>query len=183
MKSVAVPELLQKMNVDLMLIVQTVENELSRLDNKTLNRKPSAESWSAAECLEHLNRYSRFYNPELAKKQEKLLDKPKIIKTFSSNWLGKKFIEMMRKTNKKHKTLKHMNPTGSTLDAAEVVREFLGHQKQLSEIIHRSEGIDWQASVIPVEFFKLLKMSFGDAILFVIEHEKRHLAQALRALK
>ncbi|GAA4003568.1 hypothetical protein GCM10022408_13940 [Hymenobacter fastidiosus] len=44
----------------------TVSADFAPLEATLLNFKPGPESWSILECLEHLNRYSRYYNERLA---------------------------------------------------------------------------------------------------------------------
>lgn len=61
--------------------------ELKKLPLEQLNFKTSPESWSALECVEHLNRYGRFYLPEIKIR----LDAAKTLRTelfFKSGWLG-----------------------------------------------------------------------------------------------
>ena len=92
---------------------QTVATELAPLDLPSLNFKTSPDSWSILECLEHLNRYSRYYNPALAKAIENNADGT-YVQGISYSWLGRKSLEMVRPQNtKKHKTVKHMNPINS----------------------------------------------------------------------
>ena len=52
------------------LINRTQENIraaelLKTKTEETLNKKETSKSWSALECIEHLNRYSDFYLPEI----------------------------------------------------------------------------------------------------------------------
>ena len=45
--------------------LQLVTTELQPLTLQHLNYKTNPDSWSMLECLEHLNRYARYYLPEL----------------------------------------------------------------------------------------------------------------------
>ena len=54
-----------------------------------LNHKPSPQSWSALECLEHLNRYGDFYIPEISKRLNAATKEQ--ASTFKSTWLGNYF--------------------------------------------------------------------------------------------
>ncbi len=153
--------------------------EFASLDLQQLNYKPGPDSWSILECLEHLNRYSRYYNPALAKA---IAANPASNPTPSINysWLGKKSLDMVRPENmKKHKTVKHMNPNNSHL-GLNTIQEFLQHQHQLLHLLHAAIGSDLNKKAIPVEFFKLLKLRIGETLEFVIVHQERHLQQALR---
>ena len=161
---------------------QTVEHEFAPLELALLNHKPTATGWSILECLEHLNRYSRYYLPQLAKainRAASAVDKP-AAEPVSYSWLGRKFVDMMRPTNqRKHTTLKHMNPHGSQL-GRDGLTEFLQHKAQLLELLAQAQQADLNKRTVPVEFFKLLKMRLGEALEFVVVHEQRHIQQAQR---
>jgi len=156
----------------------TAQAEFEPLDLTLLNQQPAPGSWSILECLEHLNRYSRYYNPQLAKALAKpgaATDQP-----VGYSWLGRKSVDMMRPDNrKKHSTLKHMNPGGGRL-GREVLSEFLAHQTELLDLLAHAHAADLNRKTVPVEFFRLLKLRLGEALEFVVVHQQRHLQQALR---
>jgi uncharacterized damage-inducible protein DinB len=163
-------------------LLNTVQTELEPLELAQLNHQPAPGAWSILECLEHLNRYSRYYNERLAKS----LTRPSISANAKEaevgySWLGGKFIRMMAPGNtKKAKTLKSMNPSGSRLDR-EVLTEFALHQQQLLELLAQAHSADLNRKAVPVEFLKVIKMRVGEAFEFVVLHEQRHVQQALRA--
>ncbi|MFD2513184.1 DinB family protein [Pontibacter locisalis] len=160
-------------------LYETVATEFASLDLGFLNFKPAPESWSILECLEHLNRYSRYYNPAIAKAIAKNSD-GKFVQSISHSWLGKKSLDMVRPDNlKKNKTVKHMNPNNSQLGRA-TVEEFLKHQQELLNLLQSAKGADLNKKAVPVEFFKLLKLRIGETLEFVVVHETRHVQQALR---
>lgn len=157
----------------------TVTTAFATQDLATLNYKLSPESWSMLECLEHLNRYSRYYLPALAKAIASTTN-DNHAHTISYSWLGKKSLDMVRPQNmKKHKTVKHMNPNNSQLTRA-VVDEFLNHQKEVLALLSSAKTTDIHKKAIPVEFFKLLKLRIGETFEFVITHQDRHIQQAMR---
>jgi hypothetical protein len=98
-----------------------------------------------------------------------------------STWLGKKFIAMMHPDNqKKLKTFARMNPSNSNLTKA-VLNEFLKHQNDLLDALKNISNANLNKGRIPVEFFKLIKLSLAEALQFVIVHEQRHVNQAMRS--
>ncbi|MBB6613129.1 DinB family protein [Pontibacter sp. Tf4] len=158
---------------------QTIVTELSGLDNTTLNYKPAPDSWSILECLEHLNRYSRYYNAALAEAVANNAD-GNYVPSITYSWLGKKSLDMVRPQNgKKHKTVKHMNPANSQLSPA-TIAEFQKHLQDLQNLLQSARTTNLNKKAIPVEFFKLLKMRIGETLEFVVMHQERHLQQALR---
>ncbi|GAB3202770.1 hypothetical protein ABID22_001055 [Pontibacter aydingkolensis] len=160
-------------------LTETVANEFPKMDLNSLNFKPGPESWSILECLEHLNRYSRYYNPALAKAIAKNADGT-FTGSINYSWLGKKSLDIVRLQNmKKHKTVKHMNPNNSQLGRT-TVDEFLKHQEELQQLLQNAKGSNLNKKVIPVEFFKLLKLRIGETLEFMVAHQERHVQQALR---
>ncbi|UOQ68648.1 DinB family protein [Hymenobacter volaticus] len=159
-------------------LISTVQTELEPLELSQLNQQPAPNAWSVLECLEHLNRYSRYYNPRLA---QALTHASTATQTeVGYSWLGRKFVAMMAPSNnKKAKTLKRMNPIGSCL-GREVLLEFQQHQQHVLELLAQAQHANLNHKVVPVEFFPLLKMRLGEALEFVLVHEQRHMQQALR---
>ena len=54
--------------------------KLKELSEKELNYKESLDEWSALECIEHLNIYGDFYNPEIKKSIKRIMIKIWIIR-------------------------------------------------------------------------------------------------------
>ncbi|UOG74359.1 DinB family protein [Hymenobacter tibetensis] len=158
-------------------LLLTVQTELAPLRITELNQQPAPKAWSILECLEHLNRYSCYYNSALA---EALAYGGTPKREVRYSWLGRKFIAMMAPGNtKKAKTLKRMNPSGSQL-GREVIVEFQQQQQHLLELLAEARHTDLDRKAVPVEFFKLLNMRLGETFEFVVLHEQRHVQQALR---
>ncbi|HEX8657552.1 MAG TPA: DinB family protein [Hymenobacter sp.] len=162
-------------------LLATVHTEVLPLELAELNQQPAPAAWSILECLEHLNRYSRYYNPRLAQALTQPAPAAAATAEVGYSWLGRKFIGMMAPGNsKKAKTLQRMNPRGSRL-GRKVLAEFTQQQEQLLELLARAQQADLNRKAVPVEFLKLLKMRLGESFEFVVLHEQRHVQQALRA--
>lgn len=157
----------------------TAHTSFAPLDDALLNRRPAPTSWSMLECLEHLNRYSRYYNAAVAKALP-YPGTPAAAAEVGYTWLGRKSVAMMRPTNpKKSRTLRHLNPLGSRL-GREVLAEFDQHQAHLLALLTQAHHADLNRKAIPVEFFRLLKLRLGEALEFVVVHQQRHVQQAQR---
>lgn len=175
-------ELINNLVEDTKVLIKTVEQDFSAIDEGTANWKENPESWSVLECFEHLNIYNRYYNEALKTAIQKAKNsKSKPI--FKSGWFGKMSIDMMKPSNtKKQKTMTKFNPVNSQLDK-EVIEEFLKHQYSLLLMLEQAKRINISKNAVPVEFLRWLKMKIGDTFIFVIVHEQRHLQQAQRVLK
>ena len=174
-------QLLDDLDNTIKAIIHTVETDFATYSPRELNWRPTPEKWSVAECLEHLNIYSRYYNPAMEKAiQEKshLL----FVEEFKSGWVGDFSIKSVHPDNtKKQKTLKRLDPIQSELPAT-VLEDFLTHQQQLRDIISKSRSVNLNKIKIPAEVAKLLKLRLGDCLRFVVAHEQRHIRQAKAAL-
>ncbi len=160
-------------------LIAITENEFKPLSLQQLNYKPGADSWSILECLEHLNRYSRFYLPRL---QEAISGAAptKTDQNIAYSWLGKYSINFVKPGNgKKNKTLKHMNPNNSLL-TSQVLEEFLRHQETVKALLVKAQQKDLNKKTIAIEFMRFIKMKTGEALEFLVLHQQRHIGQAQR---
>jgi hypothetical protein len=172
-------ELLTALTNDVKEIIDITERDYVNLLLGVLNAKQDPSRWSMLECFEHLNRYCRYYNPAIAKKL--VPGRAEVKLDVASTWLGRKSIAMMHPANqKKQQTFKHLNPVNSMLDIT-VITEFLKHQKELLSMLDKARTVDINRNKVPVEFFRLLSLTLGEALNFVIVHEQRHFIQLKKA--
>jgi len=155
---------------------------LKGLARDILQVKPDSESWSVLECLEHLNRYSKFYLEEFEKQAIKA-SHDKSTK-FSPGWLGKKSADSMLPKNgsvpNKMKTFKSKNPALDNEVSARALDEFLEDQKDLLALLDKLKKANlnsYTKTTLPILKFKL-----GDALAFYINHELRHMVQIEKTL-
>lgn len=166
------------------LTVQNLEQakRLSQMTFEELNSRPSPRSWSALECLEHLNFYGKFYLPEIEKKiAEKKYPSEEI---FKSGWLGNYFAQSMLpgEKMKKIKTLKSQDPLGKVL-GKEVIKEFMDQQEKMLELLSRASEVSLTRTRTAISIAKFVKLRLGDILRLNIYHNQRHLLQAERAVK
>ena len=160
--------------------IQFAENLLNETDEK-LNFRLSEKSWSILECIEHLNRYGKFYIPEISKRIEN--SGIKSTKVFSSGILGNYFAKSMIPKGKLNsmKTFKSMDPIHSKLDKS-FLKEFIDQQKQIIHLLNKAENVDLNKVKTSISISNLIKLKLGDTFRFVIYHNLRHIEQAKRNL-
>lgn len=159
--------------------ISLIKSDFKVLSEEKLNQKTDVKSWSILECIEHLNLYSSYYNREIKRALGKLEGSSAV--PFKLSWLGKKSINAIKAENtKKQKTFKHMNPNSSQLEE-EVLENFIQHQKDLIALIDATANLNLNKKKVRIEFFKLVKLSVYETFVFMIEHQNRHIQQALRA--
>ena len=155
---------------------------LRSMAEKDLRHKPSENAWNALECIEHLNRYGRFYLPEIVKRlEEKRQATPQSL--FRSTWLGNYFAESLKPKAKLNsmKTFTNMNPTGSSTSPA-AIDEFIAQQDELLILLKQCLTTDLVKTRTSISISKLIRIRLGDTLRVVIYHNDRHLAQAFRAV-
>lgn len=155
---------------------------LRSMAEKDLRHKPSENAWNALECIEHLNRYGRFYLPEIRRRlMENRKGSPQ--SPFRSTWLGNYFAESLKPKEKlnRMKTFTNMNPAGSsTLPAA--IDEFIAQQDELLRVLKQCLTTDLVKTRTSISISKLIRLRLGDTLRVVIYHNDRHMAQAFRAV-
>ncbi|MBK6952324.1 MAG: DinB family protein [Crocinitomicaceae bacterium] len=171
---------------DLLARMNQATQRANALKEKTLehlNHKSSAQSWSALQCIEHLNLYGDFYLPEIEKQ---LAGKPKVnAKTiFKSGVIGNYFANLMlpKKTGslKKMKAPVDKTPASSDLTLLSIDR-FLKQAEKLKQLLQQAEQVDLTKTKTAISLTKMIRLRMGDTLRFVVYHIERHLAQAERA--
>lgn len=155
--------------------------ELNKRSVVDLNHRPAPQSWSALECIGHLNYYGDFYIPEI---ESQIDSSPHAAEdNFKSGFLGNYFAKSMlpKEGFKKMKTLKSSNPIGKKLDK-EVIDHFISHQQKLLELLKRAKRVSLTRTKTGISISKYLKLRLGDTFRVVVYHNQRHLLQAKRAL-
>ena len=178
-----IDDLVKRTNENLELI-----NSLKEKSITDLNKKQTAESWSALECIEHLNRYGDFYLPEI-KKQFLTAQQVPETTLFKSGLIGNYFAKSVQpldltstsKSNKM-KTFKAMNPNGSEL-SLENVETCIAQQKEMLAYLEKSRTIHLRKTKTAISISKVLKLRLGDTFRVVIYHNQRHLQQAVTAVR
>lgn len=149
-----------------------------------LNRKSSAASWSALECLEHLNLYGDYYLPEMEKSI--LNGKSATNDFFKPGVLGDYFAKSMQPktdgTLKKMKSPKDKLPQHSHLGFTTLDR-FLKQLDHLQRLLNMANEVDLTKSKTPISISRWIKLRLGDTFRFYVFHIQRHVQQAELALK
>jgi uncharacterized damage-inducible protein DinB len=173
--------LLQNLSDQVTIILLETKSDFSDVPQNILNSRPQGNGWSVLECFEHLNRYNGYYLTAIENAIQKNQTQVKNQET-ETTWIGRKSIAMMHPLNrKKQKTFKRMDPANSKL-TTDVLSQFVKDQQQLLAFLKQASSYDVNAKAVSVEFFKMLKMTIGEALEFVIIHEQRHFIQAREAL-
>lgn len=160
--------------------IKSVE-QLKKQATAVLNWKQASKTWSALECIEHLNQYGDFYIPELTEKIT--TSKHKQSEVFKSNWLGKYFSKSVsyNENLNKMKTFKSMNPLNSELNI-QTLEKFINQQHQIIELLDKSKNVSLDKTKTAISISTLIKLKLGDTFRVLIYHNERHIKQAEKTI-
>lgn len=164
-------------------LIDIAEKNFSKLSAAQLNTKPAPESWSIAECLEHLNLYAEYYHLTI----EQMMNASSHQSTlqFKSGIIGNYFSNLMEVKNGKVQKMsspKDKNPANSNIPDG-IVDRFITQQKQLIGLIKKAKNANLAKVRIPVTIAPWLKIKLGDTFRFCVNHNERHVVQAMRVTK
>lgn len=155
--------------------------ELMNESSASLNKKATAQHWSALECIAHLNCYSNYYLKEIS---ESLKDAPQHpIAYYKAGLLGNYFAKIIHPdTSKKSmKTPAEMNPSNTSLNKNEV-EFFIRNSEQLLQLLQKASNVHLGKVKTGISLSKFIKLKLGDTLRFVIYHNERHMRQARTAI-
>lgn len=159
-----------------------VKEKFLSLNEGQLAWRPRPDAWSIADCLAHLNKYSRYYNKTFRTKMDEMPETPST--TFTSSHLGRTMYRTMKlgkKNNirKKMRAPKGYNPIQNPeIIGSEPVAEFIRHSDGLIDVLNRAKESNLKKIKIPISISKIVKLRLGDALAFVVYHNERHVLQA-----
>ncbi len=165
-------------------IAADAQRAFSRLNAEQLNWKPGAESWSVAQCLDHLlNANQEMFGPMDEKmagaKRPRFFERLPVLPGLS----GKMMIKIVSPDFKqKLKAPRDARPSASAIDT-EIVNRFLAQQRELASRINRLEQAGGARVVMTSPFAGFVAYSLLDACRLIVAHERRHLAQAMRVME
>jgi uncharacterized protein (DUF2164 family) len=166
-------------------IIEKVIRDWQQLPHHILNKPPGTGKWSAAQCLEHLNSYGRYYLPAIEKaftasSAQSAMD-------FKSGLLGNYFYKLMLTDSsgnirKKMAAPKNHQPSAN-LNAAVVLSEFISQLEKTGQLLISARQKNIAKVKVPISIAPFIKLKAGDVLLFFIAHILRHVQQAERALQ
>lgn len=168
--------------------ILNIEENFIPLTDEQLNWKIRSDVWNIREIFAHVFEYAKYYHSTFSKK----IDTTRYREpsdNFISSPLGKSMWSAMKLGNAKNvkrkiKSQKLYNPLIVTSIVKETsLIDFLKSQKELLQIIERSKTINIRKAKIKLANNNVIKFRLGDAFLYVVYHNQRHIQQALNFLK
>jgi hypothetical protein len=160
---------------------EKVNAEFSGISLHQLNWKPDEDSWSIGQCLDHLIVADCLYFPAL-----KRIAAGKFEMSFWEKWnpfsilFGRMLVnQLQEKVKKPTKAPKVFIPSSGQIDIG-VIERFHKHLDTLMEYIAACKTIDLDKTHITSPVSKFITYSLRNAITILIQHEHRHINQAMR---
>jgi hypothetical protein len=145
---------------------------------------PAPESWSIAQCIDHLNVTARLYLPQLdegianAIRQGLYGEGP-----FKYWWLARLFVRMLEpppKMRVKTPSLFHPPPARTR---REIMAAFRAYQVQYVDRLRQANGLDLARARVRSPAASWIQVPLGTGFMAMTAHERRHLWQARRVLE
>ncbi len=160
-----------------------INNQLINLSETQKNWKLNESTWSIIEIMAHLNKFANYYHHTFINYIHKTkFNSPS--ENFISSPLGRSAWKSMKLGNannvkRKFKSLRIFNPVyEKQLIKGNDIELFRDNLKELFSIIESSKNVNIRKVKIPISISKLIRFRLGDAFLWVVYHNERHLQQA-----
>jgi hypothetical protein len=153
------------------------------LTEELFNKKPAPKSWSAGECIQHLNVTAELYLPNIDSAIENARRKNQLSnEEFKARFIYGKMIKSLEPPYKrKMKTFKSFMPQNK-LNFESTIAEFERLNWALIDKVKESNGINLNIAVLVSPVSKLVRLKLGEAFLLLTTHARRHLWQAEQAV-
>ena len=180
-------ELIQELKSITQENIDFIKKKFSHLNDEQKNWRKDADSWSINEVFAHLNEYALYYHQAFSSKIARTRYRdPKDV--FISSPLGRSAWKSMKLGNAKNvkpkfKAKRSYKPSiHLELVKENTVEEFREYQTELLSIIESAQTVNLRKVKIPISISKIVRLKLGDALLFVVYHNERHMYQALSIL-
>ena len=162
-------------------ITADVRTSFGGFDEEQLNWKPSSESWSVAQCLDHLITSNATYFPTLEGVASGTFKPGAWTRVpFAADLFGRMIKKAVHPDNvKKYKTMPVFEPARSEIPAS-VVEDFAGQQEKLKVIFEKLDDQELLSKKISSPASGLITLRVADALEILALHERRHFNQAVR---
>lgn len=155
--------------------------EFSGISLEQLNWKSSAQSWSIAQCLDHLLMSHHSYFPTLKK-----IIAGNYRMNFWERWspftslCGRLLKQQLQEQpKKKFKAPKKIQPSASEIKM-DILERYYKNLNSFLEYISNCNQVDIDKTIITSPTLTMVTYSLRDAFQFLMQHEHRHINQAIR---
>lgn len=159
---------------------EAFQKAFGALSPEVLNRKPNAQTWSIAQCIDHIMVINLTYLPIIQQLRDGTYKLPwharfpGLVRFFGNFVLQ----SVHPDRRKKIKTFPIWEPSQSDLPA-DILTRFTRHQEELKNLITNSHDLLSRGTVITSPASRMIVYKLETAFEIIVTHEVRHLNQAL----
>ena len=171
----------EELKKEVLTISDNAQSKFGGFNSTQLNWKPAPESWSVAQCFEHLITTNAAYFPVLESIHEgkKVTRVAERLPVLPKLW-GKLLIKSLDpKTTRKLKAPPRFQPSASEI-AASIIDDFVAHSSRLAKAMAATGNLRAGQIIITSPAAGFITYSLLDAFRILVVHEQRHLQQAIR---
>lgn len=176
-------ERIQYITTEMSKIAEDVRGAFGSLTPEQLNWKPAENSWSVAQCLDHIIRTNHEFDAEF----EKLASgtrRNSFWENYSpfSGWAGRFLIKTVTEDSKKAKAPSERIVPPSDIDV-DIVDRFVADVADVNKKVEACAAADREKTVVTSPFLSIFTYKLDDAFTVLVEHSKRHVRQAKRVME
>ena len=176
-------ERITQITSDLRQVADDARATFGGLTSEQLNWKATENSWSVAQCFEHIIKTNEEFFPEF----EKLASgerKNSFFERFSpfSGFFGRFLINAVTEDSKKAKAPSKKVVPPSEL-GGDIIDRFGLHIDDVNRKVESCAGVDRKKTVVTSPFLGVFTYSLEDAYTVLVEHSRRHFRQAKRVIE
>jgi DinB family protein len=151
------------------------------LNPEQLNWKPAADSWSVAQCLDHLITSNVGYDPVFDRILKGEYRKAFLHRIpFLPAFFGRTLIKATSPdSQRKYKAPDSAQPSSSAIDP-QIVEHFVANHREMLAKMKSVENRDPAKIIVTSPFLSVVVYSMLDAFRLIVAHDRRHFAQAQR---
>ena len=157
---------------------------VSPLSDAQFTWQPAPESWSVAQCIDHLNSTARAYLPMLdegvADAIRRGLYNPG---PYRYNWIGRLAAWVVHpNTRIRARAPKAFQPPVGR-PRHDIMAAFRAYQVQYIDRLRQANGLDLARARVASPAERWIRMPMGSGFVMMVNHERRHLQQARRVIE
>jgi hypothetical protein len=146
--------------------------------------RPSPESWSISDCIEHLNTVARLYLPSLDEGIADAIRRGLYAEgPFRYNWMGRLFVRLMEPPPPLRLRTPQAFVPPAPRSRAEIMAAFRAYQVQFVDRLRQANGLDLARARATSPASRWIRLPLGTAFALMTAHERRHLWQARRVME
>ena len=163
------------------LAEEKVQQEFAALSSDQLNWKQAVESWSIAQCLDHLIVSHNAYFPDLERitRGNYKMNFWEKYSPLTTLWGRVMKDQLQEQVKRKMKAPRKIQPTASEI-SGDIVERYLVNLNIFLKYISGCQSIDIDRTIITSPLLRIVTYNLRDAFQFLIQHEHRHINQAIR---